>query len=75
MGDDLLRDKRTVTQGKLCPRQGQSMLSFLTKLYEDQSGAAALEYGLLIALISGVIIGLVRATGTTVSSMFSIPGF
>jgi Flp pilus assembly pilin Flp len=50
------------------------MLSFLTKLYEDQSGAAALEYGLIIALISGVIIGVVRATGTTVSSMFSVPG-
>ncbi|GEO15812.1 Flp family type IVb pilin [Microvirga aerophila] len=51
------------------------MLSILTKLYEDQSGAAALEYGLIIALISGVIIAVVRATGTTVSSMFNIVGF
>jgi Flp pilus assembly pilin Flp len=48
------------------------MFNMLTSLYEDQSGAAAVEYGLLVALISGVIIGLLQATGSSISTMFSI---
>jgi pilus assembly protein Flp/PilA len=48
------------------------MLSVLTDLRRDQSGATAVEYGLLLALISGVIIAVVRTIGTSVSSMFNI---
>jgi Flp pilus assembly pilin Flp len=48
------------------------MSRILSNLYRDQSGAAALEYCILIALISAVIIGVVRAIGTSVSGILNI---
>jgi pilus assembly protein Flp/PilA len=37
----------------------------------DDGGATAVEYGLLVALIAAVIIGVVATLGTTLSSMFN----
>ncbi len=37
----------------------------------DDEGATALEYGLIAALIAGVIITAVTALGTSVSTTFS----
>lgn len=40
------------------------------KMWKDESGATAIEYGLLAALIAVVIIGAVSALGTTLQGTF-----
>ena len=40
------------------------------KLWKDETGATAIEYGLLAALIAVVIIGAVSALGTTINDTF-----
>ncbi len=42
----------------------------LGNFFKDESGAAAVEYGLLVALIAVVIIGAVTTLGTTLSTKF-----
>jgi len=46
------------------------MQSFL-KFLNDDSGATAIEYGLIAALIAVVIIGAVTAVGTSLSTTFT----
>ena len=43
----------------------------LRDFFKDESGASAVEYGLLVALIAVVIIGAVTTLGTTISGIFS----
>jgi pilus assembly protein Flp/PilA len=43
----------------------------LRKFFKDESGATAIEYGLIAALIAVVIITAVTAVGTALSSTFS----
>ncbi len=43
----------------------------LGNFFKDESGAAAVEYGLLVALIAVVIIASVTALGTTLSDKFT----
>ena len=38
---------------------------------KDESGATAIEYGLIAALVAVVIIGAVSATGSSLQSTFS----
>lgn len=45
--------------------------NIFTRLRRDTSGATALEYGLLAALIAVVIIGAVTTLGQNVSTSFS----
>ena len=45
-------------------------MNALRNLVQDESGASAVEYGLLVALIAVVIIGAVTTLGTTISGMF-----
>ena len=40
-------------------------------LLQDEGGATAIEYGLIAALISVVIIGAVTLVGTDLSSVFN----
>lgn len=40
-------------------------------LYRDDRGATAVEYGLIVALIAAVIIGIVLVLGQQVSDAFS----
>src|SRR4051794_22321292 len=47
------------------------MKSAFTRFIEDESGATAIEYGLLAALISVVIIGAVKVAGTNLSNKFT----
>jgi pilus assembly protein Flp/PilA len=42
----------------------------LLNFWSDESGATAIEYGLLAALISVVIIGTVKVAGTNLSAKF-----
>ena len=37
----------------------------------DESGAAAVEYGLLVVLVAGVIVAIVTTVGQHVSNAFS----
>jgi pilus assembly protein Flp/PilA len=40
-------------------------------LYQDDRGASAVEYGLLVALIGAVIVTAVTLLGTNVASVFN----
>jgi len=47
------------------------MTKFISKFMSDESGATAIEYGLIAALIAVVIIGAVTALGTTIKTNFT----
>lgn len=46
------------------------MKKFISKFMSDESGATAIEYGLIAALIAVVIIAAVTALGTNISDKF-----
>ncbi len=47
------------------------MLKQIRKFMRDDEGVTALEYGLIAALIAGVIIGAVTTLGTNVQGTFN----
>jgi pilus assembly protein Flp/PilA len=47
------------------------MSNVLTRFVRDESGATAIEYGLIAALIAVVVIGAVTAVGTSLSTTFT----
>ena len=47
------------------------MKEFLSRLISDQSGATAIEYGLIAAGIAIVIIAAVQAVGTGLTANFN----
>ena len=47
------------------------MSKFVTKFMNDESGATAIEYGLIAALIAVVIITAVTALGSTIKTKFN----
>ncbi len=47
------------------------MRTFIGNLLGDESGATAIEYGLIAALISVVIIAAVTAVGSNLSGTFN----
>ncbi len=46
------------------------MVNHVMNFINDEEGATAIEYGLLAALISAVIIGVVTTIGTKLNSAF-----
>jgi pilus assembly protein Flp/PilA len=48
-----------------------AMSSFIQRFYADESGATAIEYGLIVALIAVVIITAVTTVGTNLSTAFN----
>ena len=46
------------------------MTKFITKFAKDESGATAIEYGLIAALIAVVIISAVTAMGANMKDKF-----
>ena len=46
------------------------MSALLTRFATDQRGAAAMEYGLIAALIVLVIVGGMTSTGTSVGDLY-----
>jgi pilus assembly protein Flp/PilA len=46
------------------------MSQFLTRFLKDESGATAIEYGLIAALIAAVLIGALTAIGTNLNGTF-----
>jgi pilus assembly protein Flp/PilA len=47
------------------------MRSLVSRFFQDQSGATAIEYGLIAAGISVAIIAVVNGLGTKLSDTFS----
>ena len=47
------------------------MINLLCRFHRDESGATAIEYGLIAGLISVVIIGSLTQLGTTLSAKFA----
>jgi pilus assembly protein Flp/PilA len=45
-------------------------MKYFSRFLKDESGATAIEYGLIAALISVVIIGTVTAIGTKMNAKF-----
>jgi pilus assembly protein Flp/PilA len=46
------------------------MKNLVTRFANDESGATAIEYGLIAALISVVIIGVLSTLGTNLNTKF-----
>lgn len=49
-------------------------MKLLSRLLADESGATAIEYGLIVALIAVVIIGAVTTLGTNLNSTMTKAG-
>lgn len=49
-------------------------MNIFARFAQDESGATAIEYGLIAALISVVIIGVVTTVGTNLTSVFESIG-
>jgi pilus assembly protein Flp/PilA len=47
------------------------MTKFVSRFLKDESGATAIEYGLIVALIAVVIIGAVTTLGKNLSTAFT----
>lgn len=47
------------------------MKSLLKRLYRDESGATAIEYGLIAALVSVAIIGALSLLGDALDEIFN----
>jgi len=47
------------------------MLRAITKFVRDEEGATAVEYGLMVALIAAVIVGVVTTLGQQLSTTFT----
>ncbi len=50
------------------------MSKFVTRFLKDESGATAIEYGLIVALIAVVIITAVTTLGTKLNTTFTSIG-
>ena len=50
----------------------RSMRNLVKRFMQAESGATAIEYGLIVALIAVFIIGAVTAVGTSLSSQFNV---
>ena len=46
------------------------MINVIRKLIKDESGATAIEYGLIAALVSVAAIGALTAMGESLNTMF-----
>ena len=46
------------------------MSKFVTRFLKDESGATAIEYGLIAALIAVVLVGALQAVGTSLDGAF-----
>jgi pilus assembly protein Flp/PilA len=56
---------------KLCVVGRVTMKNFISRFANDESGATAIEYGLIAALISVFAIAAMKTIGTNLSSTFN----
>ena len=48
------------------------MSKFVTRFLKDESGATAIEYGLIAALIAAVLVGVLGALGEGLNEKFEL---
>lgn len=51
--------------------RSMKMMNAMTTFLRDEKGATAIEYGLIVGLISVAIIGTATLLGTEISSLFT----
>jgi pilus assembly protein Flp/PilA len=56
---------------RFSPWQGEFVIALVRKFWADQSGATAIEYGLIAAGISLAIIAVVNGLGTKLNTKFT----
>lgn len=54
-----------------CHSNGDFNMNIISRFVRDESGATAIEYGLIAALIAVVIISAISLVGTNLSTTFS----
>lgn len=47
------------------------MTKFISRFAKDESGATAIEYGLIVGLIAVVIVGVLITSGQSLQSLFT----
>ena len=57
--------------GNDCSRKEKQMSKFVTRFLKNESGATAIEYGLIAALIAVVIVGAVGLVGSQLNGVFT----
>jgi pilus assembly protein Flp/PilA len=50
---------------------GESVMNAIKKFLKEEDGAAAVEYGLLVALIAAIIVATVATLGTKIHAAFT----
>jgi pilus assembly protein Flp/PilA len=66
---------RSASKNVRCRRCKRGIaLKFLNRLWSDESGATAIEYGLIIALIGVVVIATITTVGTNLNTSLSKAG-
>jgi pilus assembly protein Flp/PilA len=53
------------------PKGDAKMIKSMIKLFKDEEGATAVEYGLIVAAIAAVIVVVVMAIGGKVNNAFA----
>jgi len=48
-----------------------TMSKFVTRFLKDESGATAIEYGLIAALVAVVLVTALTAVGTNLTTLFN----
>jgi pilus assembly protein Flp/PilA len=66
-----MESKRSPTVGHVHEPGDRKMKKFLNRVRKDESGATAIEYGLIAALIAVVLITALTSLGTNMSSRFT----
>ncbi len=71
--DSVLGGRRTggSTQSTMLNEEEEKTMQAIRKLWQDEEGATAVEYGLMVALIAAVIIGAVTAIGVNLNTLFT----
>jgi pilus assembly protein Flp/PilA len=67
------RAGKTLEAPQVCSRiKGSSIMSkFMTRFFKDESGATAIEYGLIAALVAVVLVGTLGAVGDELGKTFN----
>jgi pilus assembly protein Flp/PilA len=63
-------DSSAPSQTELAARPEDTMVAAMKRFWNDESGATAVEYGLMVALIAVVIIVAVGLLGTNLNTKF-----
>ena len=64
----------TERQAPAGKREESAMKNSILRFFADESGATAIEYGLIVALIAVVIISAVTTLGTNLNTTLSTAG-